>query len=137
MPPRRSKAFLRGRRGEAGTAAVEFALVLPLLLVIALALVQVGLVIRDRLLVEEAARAGARAAAIEDDPDAIAGAARSAAPDLDASALSVDIVRQGARGAPVTVAVGYAVAIKVPLVSWLFGTSVSMHSTTTDRQEFG
>ncbi len=33
---------------------------LPLLLVIALALVQVGLVIRDRLLVEEAARAGAR-----------------------------------------------------------------------------
>jgi Flp pilus assembly protein TadG len=53
-------AFRRGRRGEAGTAAVEFALVLPLLLVIALALVQVGLVIRDRLLVEEAARAGAR-----------------------------------------------------------------------------
>jgi Flp pilus assembly protein TadG len=130
-------AFRRGRRGEAGTAAVEFALVLPLLLVIALALVQVGLVIRDRLLVEEAARAGARAAAIEDDPDAIAGAARSAAPDLDASALSVDVVRQGARGAPVTVTVGYAAAIKVPLVSWLFGTSVSMHSTTTDRQEFG
>jgi uncharacterized protein (DUF2267 family) len=57
-------AFRRGRRGEAGTSAVEFALVLPLLLVIALALVQVGLVIRDRLLVEEAARAGARAAAV-------------------------------------------------------------------------
>jgi hypothetical protein len=82
-------------------------------------------------------RAGARAAAVEDDSDAIAGAARSAAPDLDASALSVDVVRQGARGAPVTVTVAYTAAIKVPLVSWLVGTSVSMHSTTTDRQVFG
>src|SRR5712691_2134910 len=137
MPPRRSNGCRRSHPGATGTAAVEFALVLPLLLVIALALVQVGLVIRDRLLVEEAARAGARAAAVEDDPDAIAGAARSAAPDLDASALTVDVVRQGARGAPVTVTVSYTAAIKVPLVSWLFGTSVSMHSTTTDRQEFG
>ena len=39
---------------------MEFALVLPLILVIALALVQVGLLVRDRLLVEAAARAGAR-----------------------------------------------------------------------------
>ena len=116
---------------------VEFALVLPLLLVIALALVQVGLVIRDRLLVEEAARAGARAAAVESDPDAIARAARSAAPDLDPSTLGVAVTRQGGRGDPVTVTVTYASAIKVPLVSWLFGSAVAMRSTTTDRQEFG
>jgi hypothetical protein len=45
---------------ERGTAAVEFALVLPLVLVVALALVQTGLLIRDGLLVESAARAGAR-----------------------------------------------------------------------------
>ena len=45
---------------ERGTAAVEFALVLPLVLVVALALVQTGLLVRDRLLVEAAARAGAR-----------------------------------------------------------------------------
>ena len=48
------------RRAERGTAAVEFALVLPLVLVVALALVQTGLLVRDRLLVEAAARAGAR-----------------------------------------------------------------------------
>jgi TadE-like protein len=34
--------------------------VLPLVLVVALALVQTGLLVRDRLLVEAAARAGAR-----------------------------------------------------------------------------
>jgi Flp pilus assembly protein TadG len=47
-------------RSERGTAAVEFALVLPLVLVVALAVVQTGLLVRDRLLVEAAARAGAR-----------------------------------------------------------------------------
>jgi Flp pilus assembly protein TadG len=40
------------RSSEQGTAAVEFALVLPLILVVALALVQTGLLVRDRLLVE-------------------------------------------------------------------------------------
>ena len=39
-------------RQERGSAAVEFALVVPLVLVLALALVQVGLVARDRLLVQ-------------------------------------------------------------------------------------
>jgi Flp pilus assembly protein TadG len=50
----------RPSRSQAGSAAVEFALVLPLVLVVALALVQVGLLVRDRLLIEAAARAGAR-----------------------------------------------------------------------------
>ena len=73
----------RSDRGSVGSATVEFALVLPLVLVVVLALVQVGLLVRDRLLVEAAARAGARAAAVQDDPDAIASAALAAAPGLD------------------------------------------------------
>ena len=47
-----------------GSAAVEFALVLPLLLVVGLALLQVGLLTKDQLIVQEAARAGARQAAV-------------------------------------------------------------------------
>ena len=74
---------------EHGTAAVEFALVLPLVLVVALALVQTGLLVRDRLLVEAAARAGARAAAVQDDPSAIRSAALAAAPSLDEGALEL------------------------------------------------
>ena len=68
---------------NSGTAAVEFALVLPLVLVVALALVQTGLLVRDRLLVEAAARAGARAAAIQADPGAVNDAVVGSVDGLD------------------------------------------------------
>jgi hypothetical protein len=106
-------------------------------LTVALALVQIGLVIRDRLLVESAARAGARAAAIADDQSAVTSAVQEAVPDLDATSLQVSITRAGARGEPVTVTVGYVSEVRVPLVGWLFGGSVSMSAEATDRQEFG
>jgi len=126
----------RSPRDQSGTAAVEFALVLPLVLTIALALVQVGLLVRDRLLVESAARAGARAAAIQADPGAVNDAVIGSVDGLDPSGMTVSIARSGARGDPVTVTVGYVSVVRVPLVSWLFGGSVSMQSDATDRQEF-
>jgi Flp pilus assembly protein TadG len=116
---------------------VEFALVLPLLLVITLALVQVGLLVRDRLLVESAARAGARAAALQDDVGAVRDAATAAAPSLDSTALSLTVGRAGVRGDPVTVTVDYTSVVRVPLIDWLFGSGVPMQAASTDRQEFG
>jgi Flp pilus assembly protein TadG len=120
-----------------GSATVEFALVLPLLLVVSLAFVQVALLGRDQLLVEAAARAGARAAAVTDDETAVVGAALRAAPTLDPSATSVTTTRVGVRGDPVTVEVRYSDAVRVPFVDWLVGSSVSISSTATMRQEFG
>ena len=116
---------------------VEFALVLPLLLVIALALAEVGLLVRDRLLVEEAARAGARQASISADAAAISGAAHHAAPSLDPAALTVRVSRAGGRGDPVTVTIDYSSVVRVPFISWLLGRRVEMRASTTDRQEFG
>ena len=110
---------------------------LPLLLVVALAMVQVGLLVRDRLLVEAAARAGARTAAVDPDQGAIADAVARSAPDLDAAALTVTVARSGAQGDPVTVTVGYTSAIRVPFIGWLITHEVAMTSTATDRQEFG
>ena len=127
----------RRSHGERGASAVEFALVLPLLLMVALALVQVGLLVRDRLLVEAAARAGARTAAVEADRAAIADAVARSAPDLDAGALTVGVARVGTQGDPVTVTVGYTSAIRVPFIGWLITHGVAMTSTATDRQEFG
>ena len=86
---------MRTARRERGSATVEFALVLPLLLVVALALLQLGLLVRDRLMVEAAARAGARAAALADDETAIRDAALAAGPGLDAGAVGIQVTRTG------------------------------------------
>jgi Flp pilus assembly protein TadG len=122
---------------QRGTAAVEFALVLPLVLVVALALVQTGLLVRDRLLLEAAARAGARAAAVQEDAAAIRSAALAAAPSLEDGAVELAVTRAGARGEPVTVSIRYLASVRVPFVDWLFGSSIDMTTSTTARQEFG
>jgi Flp pilus assembly protein TadG len=124
------------RNHEEGSAAVEFALVLPLVLVVLLALVQVGLVVRDRVLVEAAARAGARVAAIVDDQAAIEGAAMDAAPSLDPALATVEVTRAGTRGDPVSVRIVYNDPVRLPLVAWLVGDGVTMTSTAVTRQEF-
>jgi Flp pilus assembly protein TadG len=115
---------------------VEFALVLPLLLVMCLALVQVGLLARDRLLVEAVARAGAREAALQADEAAIRAAALAAGPGLEADAVTIGVTRSGSVGDPVTVEVDYAETVRVPFVDWLFGDTVTMGTSATDRQEF-
>jgi Flp pilus assembly protein TadG len=126
----------RPERSQAGSAVVEFALVLPLLLVMVIALVQVGVLVRDRLLIEAAARAGARVAAVEADEGAVRAAALAAAPDLDPTFVVVDIVREGTQGDPVTVSITYDEIVRVPVVGWLFGSSIRLDTTATDRQEF-
>ena len=135
MPTQRRPRVGVGR--ERGSAVVEFALVLPLVLVVVLGLVQVGLVVRDRLLLEAAARAGARAAALQDDAGAVTSAALGAAPGLDPALARVETSRAGSRGDPVTVRVTYDEPFRVPLVGWLVGTGVTMSAAGTERQEFG
>ncbi len=132
MRPRTSSG-----RGERGSAAVEFALVLPLVLLFLLAFVQVGVLVRDRLVVSHAVRAGAREAAVTDDADAIRDAALRAAPGLDHDRLTLSVTRAGARGDPVTVTVGYDVPVATVLAGWLLPDHVHLEAAITARQEFG
>ena len=100
---------------ERGQAAVELALVLPLVVMLLLALVQLGVVVRDQILVVHAAREAARAAAVESDP----GAASAAAADgsgLAASRLHVDVTGRAGPGSRVAVSVAYRSPTDVPLV---------------------
>ena len=53
----------RANRPDEGQATVELALVLPVVVVLALGLVQVGLVVRSAVLVQHSAREGVRVAA--------------------------------------------------------------------------
>jgi Flp pilus assembly pilin Flp len=102
-------------RDEAGQATVEFALLLPLIVFAALALIQVGLLVRDYVGVQHAAREAARAASVDPDPG---GAARAAHRTLPGARVQV-----GARprvGEPITVEVSYHAVTNVPLVGALF-----------------
>jgi Flp pilus assembly protein TadG len=68
---------IRRVRRDEGQASVELALVLPLVVLLLLLTVQVGVVGYRQILVVNAAREGARAAAVE--PDDLSGAARRGA----------------------------------------------------------
>ena len=61
---------------ERGQATVEFALLLPLVVMVALAVVQVALIVRDHVGTVHAAREAARAASVDPDPTRATRAAR-------------------------------------------------------------
>jgi hypothetical protein len=121
---------------DRGSAAVEFALLLPILLLVLLGLVQVGVMATDQLLVVQASRAGAREASVQASVEAVDAAARSAAAGLDESRLDVEATWGAARGDPVTVIVAYEMPVSPLLAGWLLPESVTLHSEATMRREF-
>ena len=56
--------FRRRERGERGAAAVEFALVVPLLLMLVFGIIQYGYILSFRQALSQGAAEGARAAAV-------------------------------------------------------------------------
>jgi Flp pilus assembly protein TadG len=121
------------RHREGGQASVELVLALPVLAVLLLLLVQVGLVVRDQVLLVHAAREGAREAAVASD----AGAARRgalAAARLDADRLTVTTEGRAGAGSRVTVRLEYRSPTQVPLVGALVG-DVHLSAAATMRVE--
>lgn len=108
------------RRSDEGQAAVELALVLPLVATMLLALVQCGLVVRDQILVVHAAREAAREAAVDPAVEAARRAALASS-TLDGERLSVVVGPRGAAGSRVRVDVDYRSATSVPIVGALMG----------------
>jgi Flp pilus assembly protein TadG len=124
------------RKRERGSAVVEFALLLPILLLVLLAVVQVGVLASDQLVITQAARAGARAASVEAGDDAARAAALGAAPGLDPARITVTITRSGTEGDPVAVTVTYEASIVGLISGWLLPPEVTLRSSSTMRQEF-
>ena len=118
---------------DPGQSTVELALLLPVVCLLLLAVLQLGVVGRDLVLVTHAAREAARAAALDD----AAGAARLAAlasSPLVEGRLSVSVSRQTGPTARVRVELTYRVPTRVPLVGALLGDR-SVTATATMRIE--
>jgi Flp pilus assembly protein TadG len=124
---------VRRGRGDGGQAAVELALVLPLVVVVLLAVVQVGLVVRDQILVVHAAREAAREAAVEPAADAPRRAALAGSALAD-DRLSVTSSGRGGPGSRVRVEVRYRAPTAVPLVGKAVG-DLTLEATATMRVE--
>ncbi|MDP8953565.1 MAG: pilus assembly protein [Actinomycetota bacterium] len=121
------------KRGDQGQAAVELALVLPFVAMLALVLVQVALVVRDQVLVSHAAREAAREAAVSEDPG-LAGQAARASDALDPARLVVEVSGRGRPGSRVRVDVSYSAPTDVPLVGPMVG-DVALSGAATMRVE--
>jgi Flp pilus assembly protein TadG len=113
----------RGRSAD-GQAAVEFALVLPVVVVMAFGLVVVGLAVRNELAVELAAREGARAAVTSASPAAAATAAATRAVDLPIAVATTS------DATTITVTVTYVDPLDVAIIGALIGPVTHTASVT-------
>ena len=109
------RSACRRARSDRGQAAVELALVLPVLMLFLLALVQTALVARDEVLVQDAARAAAREASVDAGSHRVVDAARRTL-----GGTTVQVRRSGGVGDPVAVIVRYRDHTNLPLIGPLF-----------------
>lgn len=130
---RRPDPHLGRGAGERGQAAVELALVLPLVAVLALMLLQVAVVVRDQVLVIHAAREGAREAAVNADPAAARQAATAGA-SLEPERLEVGTSGRAGPGSRVKVGVTYTSPTDIPVVGVLVG-DVELSGSASMRVE--
>lgn len=117
--------------GERGSAVVEFALVVPLVLALLLGVVEVALVARSQLLVISAAREGAREAAASPDPAAAVRAARTVLGDRGSNAR-VSVRRPGVVGQSARVRVTLPYRVAAPLFG---GIGVELTGSASMRVE--
>lgn len=120
-------------RDDGGQASVELALLLPVVVLLLLAVLQVGLLARDVVLVTHASREAARAAATDPDP-AAARAAATASSGLDPDRVAVTVTGRGEAGTRVRVEVTYRAKTAVPLMGVFVGDR-TIRSTATMRVE--
>ena len=125
----------RLRFRERGSASVEFAAVLPLALIALLLIVQVALVVAQQLVVQHAAREGAREAAVWNDDDRAREAAIRAG-DLDADRAEIEVTPADRPvGTPVRVTVHYRVPLVVPYVSRFLPSEATLTASAEYRVE--
>ena len=129
------------RRRQDGQALVEFAIVANLLVVLLLAIAQFGIVWMNYIAVTDAAREGARRAAVNRSSGQAAmissatSAARAAAPSLQQSNLSIAVTSQSGswnQGDPIEVTVRYPYALTI--LGWAAKTGF-LSSSTVMRAE--
>jgi len=112
---------------------VELALTFPLVVLMLLSIIQVGLVVRDQILVVHASREAARAGAVSGDPNEVRRAAVGSS-SLKSGRMQIDVNDRGAPGSTLTVTIRYSAPTEVPLIG-AFLPDVRLRAVTSMRVE--
>jgi len=129
--------------GEAGQAIVELALVLPLVVMLIFGALDVGRLFNAQIVITEAAREGARVAAVEcalgttSCTTDVNTRVQSALTGLDLTQSSVTLSPGPyVSGSPVTVQVDYSISFITPIIGALIpGSPFTLSGATTMRLE--
>jgi len=122
-------------RSERGAASVEFAVVLPIVVVSMLLVVQVALLVSTQLSVQHAAREGARAAAVwNDDARARDAALEAGSLDPDRAEITVAPDRREV-GESVRVTIRYRPVVAVPYIGRFVPAGLTLTASVEERTE--
>lgn len=123
-------------RNEQGQTLTEFAMILPILLLLLFAIVQLGIVFNHYVTLTDAARAGARKAVVSrraaSPSSTTVTAVRNSAANLDQSKLGVTVSTTWQPGEDVTVTATYPYQVSLLGIVVKSGT---LRSQTTERLE--
>lgn len=123
---------------QKGQALVEFAIVLPIILLLVMGILQFGMMMNSYIAIQNAAREGARAGIVGCTDTEIQNTIISTSPSLDASNLTVSITPNGANrksGDTLTINISYNYKLIVPIISSLFKNVVVLTGQTSMRVE--
>ena len=125
----------RPRDDERGASAVEFALILPLLVLLVVGIIEFGHGFQVQGTLSAAAREGVRVMALRNDPAAARAAVRSAASSLDPSLPDAQITITPATcpSGTGTTTVRLTIAYDMPFLTGLLGADVGLAGTGVMR----
>ncbi|MCA0143723.1 TadE/TadG family type IV pilus assembly protein [Blastococcus sp. LR1] len=121
-------------RDERGASAVEFAFIVPLLLLLVLGIAEFGRAFQVQGTISAAAREGVRTMALQDDQVAARAAVRNAAGSLNPAITDLQIaIPQSCAGRPVGSTVKLTITYPMPFLTDFFGAGLTLTGTGVMR----
>jgi len=129
---------MKSLRNEKGQSLVEFAILLPLLLLLMMGILEFSLMLNSYLTINNSAREGARLGIVAGSNIEIKELILNISPNLDSKKLIVNITPlEGSRqsGGTITVEVIYNYQVIIPIISNILGNVVVLKAQTSMRIE--
>ncbi|WP_242846768.1 TadE/TadG family type IV pilus assembly protein [Clostridium homopropionicum] len=130
--------ILKSIKNQKGQALVEFAIVLPILLMLVMGIIQFGMMLNSYLAIENASREGARAGIVGSTDAEIESLIIASSPSLNPADLTVSLTPSEANrrsGDTLTVTVTYNYKFTIPIISSLFNNGKMITGQTSMRIE--